>query len=294
MKSGFVSIIGRPNVGKSTLLNTLLDTHIAIVSNVAGTTRNAIQGVYNDDEAQIIFIDTPGIHKPQDKLGKYLNKQSYEPLEDVDGILFVVDATSIPGKGDKFIIETFKNIETPVILVLNKIDKLNDEGILRAINAYKDLYNFSDIIPISALKDDNTKRLIKILKGYLTDEIKYYDDGTFTNTSLQFMLGEFVREKILNLTNEEVPHSVTCVATHLQDKGNIIEVYVDIIIDRNSLKKIIIGSGGSMLKQIGSLARKDMEDLLGKQVYLELYVKTIKNWRDKERYLSELGFKDFE
>ena len=294
MKSGFVSIIGRPNVGKSTLLNTLLDTHIAIVSNVAGTTRNAIQGVYNDDEAQIIFIDTPGIHKPQDKLWKYLNKQSYESLEDVDAILFVVDATSIPGKGDKFIIETFKNIETPVILVLNKIDKLNDEGILRAINAYKDLYNFSDIIPISALKDDNTKRLIKILKGYLTDEIKYYDDGTFTNTSLQFMLGEFVREKILNLTNEEVPHSVTCVATHLQDKGNIIEVYVDIIIDRNSLKKIIIGSGGSMLKQIGSLARKDMEDLLGKQVYLELYVKTIKNWRDKERYLSELGFKDFE
>ena len=294
MKSGFVSIIGRPNVGKSTLLNTLLDTHIAIVSNVAGTTRNAIQGVYNDDESQIIFIDTPGIHKPQDKLGKYLNKQSYESLEDVDAILFVVDATSIPGKGDKFIIETFKNIETPVILVLNKIDKLNDEGILRAINAYKDLYNFSDIIPISALKDDNTKRLIKILKGYLTDEIKYYDDGTFTNTSLQFMLGEFVREKILNLTNEEVPHSVTCVATHLQDKGNIIEVYVDIIIDRNSLKKIIIGSGGSMLKQIGSLARKDMEDLLGKQVYLELYVKTIKNWRDKERYLSELGFKDFE
>ena len=294
MKSGFVSIIGRPNVGKSTILNTLLDTHIAIVSNVAGTTRNAIQGVYNDDEAQIIFIDTPGIHKPQDKLGKYLNKQSYESLEDVDAILFVVDATSIPGKGDKFIIETFKNIETPVILVLNKIDKLNDEGILRAINAYKDLDNFSDIIPISALKDDNTKRLIKILKGYLTDEIKYYDDGTFTNTSLQFMLGEFVREKILNLTNEEVPHSVTCVATHLQDKGNIIEVYVDIIIDRNSLKKIIIGSGGSMLKQIGSLARKDMEDLLGKQVYLELYVKTIKNWRDKERYLSELGFKDFE
>ena len=294
MKSGFVSIIGRPNVGKSTLLNTLLDTHIAIVSNVAGTTRNAIQGVYNDDESQIIFIDTPGIHKPQDKLGKYLNKQSYESLEDVDAILFVIDATSIPGKGDKFIIETFKNIETPVILVLNKIDKLNDEGILRAINAYRDLYNFSDIIPISALKDDNTKRLIKILKGYLTDEIKYYDDGTFTNTSLQFMLGEFVREKILNLTNEEVPHSVTCVATHLQDKGNIIEVYVDIIIDRNSLKKIIIGSGGSMLKQIGSLARKDMEALLGKQVYLELYVKTIKNWRDKERYLSELGFKDFE
>lgn len=294
MKSGFVSIIGRPNTGKSTLINTILGTHVAIVSNVAGTTRNAIQGVYNDEESQIIFIDTPGIHKPQDRLGKYLNKQSYESLEDIDAILFVVDATAKAGKGDKFIISTFQNVDTPVILVLNKIDKLDDAGILKAINEYKDLYNFSDIIPISALKDDNVNRLIKVLKSYLTDEIKYYEDGTITNTSLQFMLGEFVREKVLNLTNEEVPHSVTCVATSIKDKGSIIDVYVDIIIDRNSLKKIIIGSGGSMLKKIGSLARKDMETLLGKQVYLELYVKTIKKWRDKERYLSELGFKDFE
>lgn len=294
MKSGFVSIIGRPNTGKSTLLNTILNTHLAIVSNVAGTTRNSIQGVYNDEEAQIIFIDTPGIHKPQDKLGKYLNKQSYESLEEIDAILFVVDASMPLGRGDKFIAQTFKNTKTPVILVLNKIDKLDDEGILNAINTYKELYDFADIIPISALKDDNIKRLIKIIKGYLTDEIKYYDDGTITNTSLQFMLGEFVREKILNLTEEEVPHSVNCVATHIKDKGSIVDVFVDIIIDRDSLKKIIIGSGGSMLKKIGSMARKDMEMLLGKQVYLELYVKTIKNWRDKERYLSELGFKDFE
>lgn len=292
MKSGFVSLIGRPNTGKSTLLNTILKSHIAIVSNVAGTTRNAIQGVYNDEEAQIIFIDTPGIHKPQDKLGKYLNKQSYESLEEIDAILFVVDATMPLGKGDKFIVETFKNTKTPVILVLNKIDKLNDEGILKAINEYKDIYEFADIIPISALTDDNVKRLIKVVKGYLTDEIKYYDDGTITNTSLQFMLGEFVREKVLNLTTEEVPHSVTCVATHIKDKGNIIDVYVDIIIDRDSLKKIIIGSQGTMLKKIGMLARRDMEALLGKQVYLELYVKTIKKWRDKERYLKELGFKD--
>ena len=292
MKSGFVSLIGRPNTGKSTLLNTILKSHIAIVSNVAGTTRNAIQGVYNDEEAQIIFIDTPGIHKPQDKLGKYLNKQSYESLEEIDAILFVVDATMPLGKGDKFIVETFKNTKTPVILVLNKIDKLNDEGILKAINEYKDIYEFADIIPISALTDDNVKRLIKVVKGYLTDEIKYYDDGTITNTSLQFMLGEFVREKVLNLTTEEVTHSVTCVATHIKDKGNIIDVYVDIIIDRDSLKKIIIGSQGTMLKKIGMLARRDMEALLGKQVYLELYVKTIKKWRDKERYLKELGFKD--
>ena len=277
MKSGFVSIIGRPNTGKSTLINTILKTHLAIVSDVAGTTRNAIQGVYNDEESQIIFIDTPGIHKPQDKLGKYLNKQSYESLEDIDAILFVVDATMKLGRGDKFIVETFKNVSTPVILVLNKIDKLDDAGILNAINEYKDLYDFADIIPISALKNDNVNRLIKVLKGYLS-----------------FMLGELVREKVLNLTEEEVPHSVTCAVTHMKDKGNIFDVYVDIIVDRNSLKKIIIGSGGSMLKRIGTMARRDMEILLNKQVYLELYVKTIKNWRDKERYLSELGFKDFE
>lgn len=293
MKSGFISIVGRPNTGKSTLLNTILKSHIAIVSNVAGTTRNAIQGVYNDEDAQIIFVDTPGIHKPQDKLGKYLNKQTYESLEDIDAILFVVDASAPVGKGDKFITQAFRNIETPVILVLNKIDKLNDEQILNAIKSYKDLYDFADIIPISALKDDNIKRLIKIVKGYLKDEIKYYDDGTITNTSLEFMLGELVREKVLNLTEEEVPHSVTCAVTKLVDKGNLMEVYVDIIIERNNLKKIIIGSGGSMLKNIGTLARKDMEQLLDKQVYLELYVKTIKNWRDKERYLQELGFKDF-
>ena len=293
MKSGFISIVGRPNTGKSTLLNTILKSHIAIVSNVAGTTRNAIQGVYNDEDAQIIFVDTPGIHKPQDKLGKYLNKQTYESLEDIDAILFVVDASAPVGKGDKFITQAFRNIETPVILVLNKIDKLNDEQILNAIKSYKDLYDFADIIPISALKDDNIKRLIKIVKGYLKDEIKYYDDGTITNTSLEFMLGELVREKVLNLTEEEVPHSVTCAVTKLVDKGNLMEVYVDIIIERNNLKKIIIGSVGSMLKNIGTLARKDMEQLLGKQVYLELYVKTIKNWRDKERYLQELGFKDF-
>ena len=294
MKSGFVSIVGRPNTGKSTLLNTILNTHLAIVSNVAGTTRNAIQGVYNDQDSQIIFIDTPGIHKPQDKLGKYLNKQSYESLEDIDAILFVVDATAKVGKGDMYITNIFKNITTPVILVLNKIDKLDDVGILSAINAYKDLYNFSDIIPISALKDDNINRLLKVLKNYLTDEIKYYDDKTITNTSLQFLLGELVREKVLNLTMEEVPHSVTCAVTNLKNKGNIFEVYVDIIVDRNSIKKIIIGKQGTMLKNIGTKARKDMEILLGKQVYLELYVKTIKNWRDKERYLSELGFKDFE
>lgn len=293
MRSGFVSIIGRPNTGKSTLLNTVLKTHLAIVSNVAGTTRNAIQGVYNDDDAQIIFIDTPGLHKPQDRLGKLLNQDAYQSLDDIDVVLFVVDASAPLGKGDKFITQALKSTTAPVILVLNKIDKLDNEGILNAINTYKELYDFSDIVPISAIKDDNVNRLISVIKKYLIDDIKYYDDDTLTNTSVRFIIGELVREKILNLTNDEVPHSVTCVTTLYEEKKDIININVDIIVDRDSLKKIIIGHNGQMIKNIGTYARRDIEAMLHKQIYLELYVKTIKNWRDKEKYLTELGFKDY-
>ncbi len=292
MKSGFVSIIGRPNTGKSTLLNTLVNNKIAIVSDVAGTTRNSIHGVYNDKDTQIVFVDTPGIHKPVDKLGKELNKEAYNSLDDIDVILFLVDASSGFGKGDKFIINALKNIEVPVILILNKIDKMNDEQIMSSINTYKDLYDFAEIIPISALKNDNVDRLIKVLKTYLNDNVKYYDDGIITNASKYFLASEFVREKILSLTNDEVPHSVTCVTTSYQEKTNIVNISVDIIVSRASLKKIIIGKHGSMLKEIGSRARVDIENRLGKQVYLELYVKTIENWRDKERYLKEFGIID--
>ena len=293
MRSGFVSIIGRPNTGKSTLLNTVLKTHLAIVSNVAGTTRNAIQGVYNDEETQIIFIDTPGLHKPQDRLGKLLNQDAYQSLDDIDVVLFVVDASAPLGKGDKFITQALKSTTAPVILVLNKIDKLDNEGILNAINTYKELYDFSDIVPISAIKDDNVNRLISVIKKYLTDDIKYYDDDTLTNTSVRFIIGELVREKILNLTNDEVPHSVTCLTTLYEEKKDIININVDIIVDRDSLKKIIIGHNGQMIKNIGTYARRDIEAMLHKQIYLESYVKTIKNWRDKEKYLTELGFKDY-
>ena len=293
MRSGFVSIIRRPNTGKSNLLNTVLKTHLAIVSNVAGTTRNAIQGVYNDEEAQIIFIDTPGLHKPQDRLGKLLNQDAYQSLDDIDVVLFVVDASAPLGKGDKFITQALKSTTAPVILVLNKIDKLDNEGILNAINTYKELYDFSDIVPISAIKDDNVNRLISVIKKYLTDDIKYYDDDTLTNTSVRFIIGELVREKILNLTNDEVPHSVTCLTTLYEEKKDIININVDIIVDRDSLKKIIIGHNGQMIKNIGTYARRDIEAMLHKQIYLELYVKTIKNWRDKEKYLTELGFKDY-
>ncbi len=292
MKSGFVSIIGRPNTGKSTLLNTIINSKIAIVSNVAGTTRNSIHGVYNDGDTQIVFVDTPGIHKPQDKLGTALNKEAYSSLSSIDAILFVVDASSGIGKGDKFIINALKNNDVPVILILNKIDKLNNEGIMNAINEYKDLYDFAEIIPLSALKNDNVDRLLKVIKSYLNDTVKYYDDGVITNASKYFLASEFVREKILELTNEEIPHAVTCITTKYQEKTSIVNINVDIIVSRANLKKIIIGRGGKMLKEIGSRARVDLENALGKQVYLELYVKTIENWRDKERYLKEFGIID--
>ena len=221
MKSGFISVIGRPNVGKSSLINTIVGEKIAITTSKPQTTRDLIQGIYTDKDSQMVFVDTPGIHKPVHKLGGFLNSKAYYSVDDVDLVVLVVDGSEEIGTGDKYIIERLKNVTKKVFLVINKIDKLNNEQIIEKINEYKDLYDFSDIIPISALKNDNITRLIKLLKGYLTDEIKYYDDGTITNTSLEFMLGELVREKVLNLTDEEVPHSVTCAVTHMKDKGNI-------------------------------------------------------------------------
>lgn len=294
MKSGFVSIIGRPNVGKSTLINRLVNDHIAITSNKAGTTRNIIQGIYNDADTQIIFVDTPGIHKPINKLGKFLNKQAQSLTKDIDVILFVVDAKEGIGKGDRYIIDTLNNKEIPVFLLLNKIDSISKEDLIKCLNDYKDLYPFVEIIPISALKNDNLEHLITVLKKHLTDNIRYFDEGTKTSNSIYFMISEFVREKLLWKMEEEIPHSITCMTTHYEDKESIVEIVVDIIVDRDPLKKIIIGKNGTVLKNVGIEARKDIEKMLGKQVYLELYVKTIKNWRDKEKYLVELGFNDFE
>ncbi len=294
MKSGFVSLIGRPNVGKSTLLNSLINAKIAITSNKPQTTRNIIEGVYNTKNAQIVFVDTPGIHKPINKLGKVLNKQALALAKDVDVILFLVDASEYLGKGDKYVMNTLKQTDIPVILVLNKIDKISNEQIMYKINEYKDEYPFAEIVPISALKKDNTNRLIEVILKYLHDNTKYFEDDYLTSNSLSFIASEYVREKILMLTEEEVPHSVTCLTTSFKENSKIAEIAVDIIVDRESLKKIIIGKNGQMLKTIGIKARKDIEDLLGKQVYLELFVKVIPNWKDKERYIKELGFKDFE
>lgn len=290
MKSGFVTIIGRPNTGKSTLLNSLIKEKIAIISPKPQTTRNLVQGIYNDNDTQIVFVDTPGIHKPVDKLGVALNAQSYYSINDVDVVLLVVDASAPYGKGDQFIIDKLSGLKKPVFLILNKIDKLTDNQIILKINEYKDLYEFREIIPLSALKNDNIDRLIKVLKDYLPDNVRYFMDGETTTADTEFRLSELVREKIFIHTNDEVPHSISCKLIGYEEGKDLIKVYVDIIVDRDSLRKIIVGHNGSMIKTIGHEARIDMEELLGKKVYLELYCKTIKKWREKEKYIKELGY----
>ena len=289
MKSGFVSFIGRPNV-----LNSILNKKVVITSNKPQTTRNLIQGIYNEDDTQIIFVDTPGIHKAHNKLGRALNKQAYFTINDVDIIIMVVDITEKVGSGDKFVIDILKNIENkPVFLVINKIDKLPREEILSKIEEYMSLYNFTEVIPVSARKKDNIDRLIEVIKKYLPDNIKYFDSDTVTNSSPEFIISELIREKVLELTDEEVPHSVTCVVDELYEEEKIINIGASIIVDRENLKKIIIGKNGNMIKEIGIRARKDIEEYFGKQVYLDLFVKVIPKWRDKEKFLNMIGYKDF-
>ena len=293
MKSGFVGLVGRPNVGKSTLLNALIGKKVAITSDKPQTTRNLIQGIRTDSDTQMVFVDTPGIHKPKNKLGKILNKEAYLTLNDVDVILFLVDITESLGKGDLFVIDMLKKVTVPVILVINKIDKLPKEEILRKIDEYKDLYNFSEIVPISAYKRDNVDRLINVLKTKLTDNIKYYDEEMYTDKPVNFMVGELIREKILDLTKEEVPHSVSVVVEKMEYNKDAVNIISTIVVDRENLKKILVGKNGSMIKEIGTRARKDIEPLLGKNVYLELFVKVIPKWRDREKFLNEIGFQEF-
>ena len=293
MKSGFVGIIGRPNVGKSTLINSIVGKKVAITSSKPQTTRNIIQGIYNEDKVQIVFVDTPGIHKPVNKLGKTLNRQAYYSIDDTDIILFLVDAYEGLGKGDIYILDKLKNIKKPVILVINKIDKITHEEILNRINDYKDLYDFAEIIPVSSITKSNIDDLIDTLKKYLPDNIKYYGEDSVTNKSLDFLMSEIVREKIFNFTEEEVPHSVTCITDSVEVGKTSYNIRVSVIVDRESLKKIIIGKHGEMIKKIGIESRKELETLLNKNVYLELFVKTVKKWREKEKYLNEYGFNDF-
>ncbi len=294
MKSGFVSIVGRPNVGKSTLLNALLDTKLAITSDKAGTTRNIIEGVYEDEKCQIVFVDTPGIHKPVNQLGNILNQKAYTSSENVDIILFLIDVEKGFGKGDSFILERLKEERLPILLILNKVDKIKKEELLEKIAEYQKLYDFCEIFPISALKKDNLTKLIPTIQKYLPNEGKIFEDNTFTNISTDFYIGEIIREKVLRKTREEVPHAVTCVVEKRVEKKEKVIIHATIIVDRDSIKKIIVGKNASMLKSIGIDARLDLEEYFQKRVYLDLFVKVIENWRERESYLKELGLDDLE
>lgn len=291
MKSGFVSIVGRPNVGKSTLLNKLLNKKIAITSDKVGTTRNMIYGVYNEDDTQIVFVDTPGINKATSKLGEVLNKTAYSSFDN-DLVLFLVDIASGFGPNDNKILNRLKEDNKDVILVLTKVDKIKKDKLYDEITKLKDLYNFLDIVPISSVKGINTTELIEVIKKYLKDDVKYFDDDVITNVSERFLVGEIIREKVLILTREEVPHAVTCIVENMEFKKDKCYINACIVVDRDNLKGIIIGKNGQMLKKIGSMAREEIEVLLGKKVYLELFVKVIDNWRQKPNLFQELGISE--
>ena len=295
MKCGFVSIVGRPNVGKSTLLNSILGMKLAITSSVSGTTRNIIQGIYNDDESQIIFIDTPGVHKAKDKLGAYMNNKAYQKTVDADIILFLIDSEKGFGKGDQFILDKIKDKNIPIFLLLNKIDLVkNKEKLLLEIEKIKEKHDFKEIIPISASKQDNIEVLIKCIKQNLEESEAIYSEEELTNVTTRFIMAEFVREKTLELTYDEIPHSITCYVEEYEEKKDLVHIQVVIVVDRENIKKMVIGKKGAKLKEIGIRARKDMENFLGKKVFLETYVKTIKNWREEEKYYLELGLKEEE
>ena len=291
MKSGFVSIVGRPNVGKSTLLNKLLNQKIAITSDKVGTTRNTIYGIYNDEDSQIVFVDTPGINKATSKLGEVLNNKAYSSFDN-DLVLFLVDIASGFGPNDNRILNRLKEDNKDVILVLTKVDKIKKDKLYDEIIKLKDLYNFLDIVPISSIKGINTTELIEVIKKYLKDDVKYFDDDVITNVSEKFLVGEIIREKVLILTREEVPHAVTCVVENMEFKKDKCYINACIVVDRDNLKGIIIGKNGQMLKKVGTMAREEIEVLLGKKVYLELFVKVIDNWRQKPNHFEELGISE--
>lgn len=291
-KSGFVSIIGRPNVGKSTLLNRIVGQKVAIMSDVPQTTRNKIQGVVTSDDSQIVFIDTPGIHKPQTRLNDFMLKSAYSTFNEVDLVLFMVNAAEKRGAGDNFILEKLKNLRTPKFLVINKIDQVKPEELIKIIMDYTSDNEFNEVIPISAIQGNNVDEMMVTIKKYMPEGPQFYPDDQVTDHPEYFVVSEFIREKILQLTKEEVPHSVAVVVeSMLRNEDDKVHVHATIIVDRASQKGIIIGKGGKMLKEIGVRARRDIEAMLGDKIYLELWVKVQKDWRDKQSYLQDYGYR---
>ena len=291
-KSGFVSIVGRPNVGKSTLLNSILKTKLAIMSDVAQTTRNTIQGIYTDDQAQIIFMDTPGIHRPQDRLGNFMNTTALNSIYGVDIVLFLAPANEIIGKGDQFIINRLKEADGPVFLVLSKIDTVSKVALAKKLQKWQELFEFKEIIPISALNNDNVDLLVETIKKYLPEGNMYYPKEHITDHPERFVMAEFIREKILYFTREEVPHSVAIVIERMIEDEDGVEVMATIVCDRNSQKGIIVGKQGSMIKKIRTNAQREMKRFLQVPVHLELFVKVERNWRNKQKYLKEFGYNE--
>ena len=291
-KSGFVAIVGRPNVGKSTLLNRVVGQKIAIMSDKAQTTRNKIQGVYTTDEAQLIFIDTPGIHKPKHRLGDFMVETAYSALREVDVTLFMISADQKRGKGDDFIIERLRQSQTPVFLVINKIDKVHPDALWAIIEDYSSQMDFAEIVPISATEGNNFETLMKLLIDEMPEGPQYFPEDQITDHPEYFIVSELVREKVLLLTRDEVPHSVAVVVDSMKrDHNDKVHIQATIIVERDSQKGIIIGKGGKMLKQIGTKARLDIEHLLDDKVFLELWVKVQKDWRDKQTFLTDYGYR---
>ncbi len=291
-KSGFVTLIGRPNVGKSTLMNRLIGQKIAITSNKPQTTRNRIQTIYTAKEGQVIFLDTPGIHKAKNKLGEYMVSVAERTLKEVDVIMWIVEPTTFIGAGERHIVEKLKNVDTPVILVINKIDTVNKAEILTFINAYKDVAEFAEIVPVSALKGENTDDLMSTVIKYLPEGPCYYDEDTITDQPERQIVAELVREKALRNLSDEVPHGIAVAIEVMKERkgGNLIDIDAVIICERSSHKGIIIGKQGSMLKKIGTDARKDIEALLDCKVNLKLWVKVKKDWRDSDYLIKNYGY----
>lgn len=290
-KSGFVSIIGRPNVGKSTFVNRVIGHKIAIMSDKAQTTRNKIQGVMTRDDAQIIFIDTPGIHKPKHKLGDYMMRVAKNTLSEIDAIMFMVNVNEDIGRGDEYIMEMLKNVKTPIFLVLNKIDLVHPDTLMPKIEQYQSYMDFTDIIPISALEGMNVDHFIDVLKSYLPEGPKYYPDNQISDHPEQFVVSEIIREKILHLTSEEIPHAIGVnVDRMIKEDEDRVRIEATIYVERDSQKGIVIGKGGKKLKEVGKRARRDIEMLLGSKVYLELWVKVQRDWRNKVNFIRQIGY----
>ncbi|WP_409293388.1 GTPase Era [Peribacillus sp. SCS-37] len=296
-KSGFISIIGRPNVGKSTYLNRVIGQKIAIMSDKPQTTRNKVQGVLSLADSQMIFIDTPGIHKPKHKLGDFMMKVAQNTLKEVDLVLFMINAEEGYGRGDEFIIEKLKAVSTPVFLVINKIDTVHPDQLMQLIQQYKEKMEFREIVPISALQGNNVDTLLEQIKSYLPEGPQYYPADQVTDHPERFIISELIREKALHLTREEIPHSIAVVIESIKREDNssgTVHVMATIIVERDSQKGIVIGKQGKMLKEIGQRARLDIENLLGSKVFLELWVKVQKDWRNRPGQLRDYGFREDE